>query len=433
MERHGADAARLFFVATSAVWIPRNFDEALLAEQAGRFMRTLKNIYSGIFAQYANFGWAPSEADPGLADRPAIDRWLIGRLAVVERKVDEALQNFDATVAARTVIEFVDDDLANWYVRLNRSRFYDVDNPDNRAAFATLHEVLVSVCRLLAPICPFVTDWMHRELTGESVHLAFFRAERAEPVDPTLDAAMDAVRTLARLGRAVREDIGIKVRQPLARMVCVAPTVPEAALEPLVPLLQAELNVKRVEFATSGDALVSLEAKPNFRSLGKKFGKRTPLAAQAITAFNTDALRSFEHGEPLVVSVDGESHQLDREDVTIIRRASGALAVQEHGGFFAAIDATVTPELRREGQARELISRVQRMRKEAALAVSDRIVLSLSGGSELKAVIDEHGTWIADEVLATELVFDSTGTDTQGKQSIDLDGSTAYVAITRIQ
>jgi isoleucyl-tRNA synthetase len=433
MERHGADAARVFFVATSAVWVPRNFDEELLAEQAGRFLRTLKNVYSGIFAQYANFGWAPSDADPALADRPAIDRWLVGRLAAVERKVDDALENFDATTAARTLIEFVDDDLANWYVRLNRSRFYDVDGADNRAAFATLHEVLASICRLLAPIAPFVTDWIHRELTGESVHLAPFRAERSEAVDPTLDVAMSAIRTLARLGRAAREDVGIKVRQPLARMVCVAPTVPDSALQPLVALLEAELNVKRVEFAASGDALVSLEAKPNFRSLGKKFGKRTPLAAQAITAFDTEALRAFERGEPLVVSVDGDSHQLDREDVTIIRRASGALAVQENGGFFAAIDATVTPELRREGQARELISRVQRMRKEAGLAVSDRIVLSVWGDSELKAVIDEHKAWIADEVLATELVFDNTSEATQGRQSIDLDGFTAYVAITRIQ
>jgi isoleucyl-tRNA synthetase len=244
---------------------------------------------------------------------------------------------------------------------------------------------------------------------------------------------MSAVRTLARLGRAAREDVGIKVRQPLARMVCVAPTVAETVLAPLVPLLEAELNVKRVEFAASGDALVSLEAKPNFRSLGKKFGKRTPLAAQAITAFDTEALRAFEHGEPLVVSVDGDSHQLDREDVTIIRRASGALAVQEHGGFFAAIDATVTPELRREGQAREVISRVQRMRKEAGLAVSDRIVLSVFGDSELKAVFDEHRTWIADEVLATELVFGDASQATQGGLSIDLDGFTAYVAITRIQ
>src|SRR5437016_966994 len=148
---------------------------------------------------------------------------MISRLASLERTVDRAFEAYDATTAARAIIAFVDDDLANWYVRLNRSRFYDVDAEDNRAAFATLREVLVSVCRLLAPIAPFVTDWIHRELTGESVHLAPFIGARAERVEPTLDAGMEAIRTLARLGRAAREEIGIKVRQPLARMICVAP------------------------------------------------------------------------------------------------------------------------------------------------------------------------------------------------------------------
>src|SRR5206468_9491532 len=178
--------------------------------------------------------------------------------------VDDALVQYDATAAARAIIEFVDDDLANWYVRLNRARFYEMESDDNRAAFATLHEVLTSVCRLMAPIAPFISDWVHRELTGESVHLAPFVATRSEPVDATLDAAMQAIRTLARLGRAAREAVGIKVRQPLSRMVCVAPRVDEAALAPFVALLASELNVKQVEFASSGDALVTLEAKPNF-------------------------------------------------------------------------------------------------------------------------------------------------------------------------
>src|SRR5205823_811414 len=153
-----------------------------------------------------------------------------------------------------------DDDLANWYVRLNRSRFYDTEGDDNRAAFATLHEVLVSVCRLLAPFTPFISDWVHRELTGESVHLAPFVAARGGRGDAALDAAMHAIRALARLGRAAREEVGIKVRQPLPKMVCVAPNVDESALEPLLPLLAAELNVKRVDVASSGDALVTLEA-----------------------------------------------------------------------------------------------------------------------------------------------------------------------------
>jgi len=433
IERHGVDAVRLFLVSSSAVWVPRSFDEKVLAEQSGRFLRTLKNVYTGMFAQYANYGWSPSDQDPAVASRPLIDRWMIGQLAQLERTVDTALQNFDATAASRAIIQFVDDDLANWYVRLNRGRFYETDSDDNRAAFATLHEVLVSVCRLLAPITPFVSDWMHRELTGESVHLSPFVTERRDPVDAGLDAAMNAVRVLARLGRAAREEVGIKVRQPLARMVCVAPDVSEAALAPLVPLLAAELNVKQVEFASSGDALVTLESKPNFRSLGKKFGKKTPVAAQAVAAFSSEALRAFLRGEPLVVTVDGESHELGPDDLTVIRRASGGLAVQEENGYFAALDPSVTPELRLEGYARELISRVQRMRKEAGLAVSDRIRLTVAGNAEVRAVIDAHGAWIADEVLAAELTFaGSEALNGRDVQAIDLDGVTAHAAITRI-
>ncbi|MGH7618958.1 MAG: isoleucine--tRNA ligase [Gemmatimonadaceae bacterium] len=432
MGRHGADATRLFFVASSAVWVERKFDEKVLAEQAGRFMRTLKNVYSGIFAQYANFGWSPSEADPPVASRPVLDRWMLSRLAAVEQTVDAAFAAYDATTAARAIIELVDDDIANWYVRLSRARFYDTETDENRAAFATLRDVLTSVCRLLAPISPFVSDWIHRELTGESVHLAPFIAERADASEPTLDAAMSAIRTVSRLGRAAREEAGIKVRQPLSKLVCVAPNVDEAALEPLLPLLMTELNVKEVELARSGDALVTLEAKPNFRALGKKFGKSTPLAAQAIGAFTSDQLRGFVHGEALVVSVEGDSHALGLDDVTIIRRASGALVVEEDGGFFAAIDPTVTPALKREGYARELISRVQRMRKESGFAVSDRIALSVGGGSEVKAVLDEHGAWIADEVLATSLAHSERGEADDHMHAIDLDGITAYVAITRI-
>jgi isoleucyl-tRNA synthetase len=431
MSRHGADATRLFFVASSAVWVPRSFDEKMLAEQAGRFLRTLKNVYSGIFAQYANFGWNPSEADPAVEARPALDQWMIGRLAKLEQTVDAALDAYDATTASRAIIEFVDDDVANWYVRLSRARFYDTETDDNRAAFATLHEVLVSVCRLLAPIAPFVSDWIHRELTGESVHLAPFRAPRGR-VASDYEAPMAAVRTLARLGRAAREEVGIKVRRPLAKLVCVAPGVPETALVPLVPLLEAELNVKRVDFATSADELVTLEAKPNFRALGKKFGKHTPLAAGMVAAFSSDTLREFERGGALVVSVEGQSHGLELDDVTIIRRASGDLVVEEDAGFFAAIDPTVTPELELEGYARELVSRVQRMRKEAAFAVSDRITLTIGkgSGSDVHAVVRAHRAWIMDETLATELVLlDGAG---DGMTPVDLDGMTAFVAITRI-
>ena len=361
-----------------------------------------------------------------------MDRWILARLTRVERTVDEALEKFDATVAARAIIAFVDDDLSKWYVRLSKPRMYDVETADNRAAFATLHETLVSVCRLLAPFTPFVTDWMHRELTGTSVHLSPFVEPHRRPVDAALDAAMDAVRELARLGRAAREEAGIRVRQPLSLLVCVAPNVDTRSFEQLTPLLAAELNVKRVEFASSADALVSLEAKPNFRSLGKRFGKKTPLAAQAVAAFTSDQLRAFERGEPLVVSVEGESHALISEDLAILRRSSGALVVQDDGGYFAAIDPEITPELRREGLARELISRVQRMRKESGLAVSDRITLVVGGGSDVVEAVRAHHDWIADEVLATELVVGDGDRHAQPDMTaIDLDGIQARVSITR--
>ena len=432
VQRHGADAVRLFLMASSNVWVPRRFDEKAIREQAGRFLLTLRNVYF-FFAQYANFGWSASEADPQPEARREVDRWILGRAAAVAREADEALERYDATSAARVVMQFVDDDVANWYLRLNRSRFYDVDGEDNRAAFATLHEVLVVTCRLLAPFMPFITDWIHRELTGTSVHLAPYAPDRPLAYDPDLDAAMEAVRTLARLGRAAREDAAIKVRQPLSRMVCVAPGVAQRSLAALVPLLEAELNVKAVEFATSGDALVTLEAKPNFRSLGKKFGKNTPLAAQAVAAFSSDDLRRFEHGEPLAVTVGGETHLLEAEDLTILRRASGPLVVKEEGGFFAALDPTITPELRLEGWAREVISRVQRMRKEGGLAVSDRITLTIAGGAETQELVRVHGDRISAEVLATELrQLSALGTDDYlARQTVELEGLTLDVALTR--
>ena len=430
--RHGVDAVRLFLVASSNVWVPRRFDEKVIREQAGRFFVTLKNIYSGVFAQYANFGWSPSPDDPAPAERPPLDRWILGRLAQLQRTVDGALEGYDATASARAIIAFVDDDLANWYVRLSRSRFYEVDTADNRAAFATLHEVLTVVCRLLAPFSPFVTDWMHRQLTGTSVHLAPFGGDASHGVDAELDAAMSAVRELARLGRAAREEAGIKVRQPLQTVVCVAPGVSMRALDPIVGLLASELNVKEVQFAASGDALVTLEAKPNFRALGKRWGKKTPQAAVAIAALPSADLLRFEHGEPLAITVDGDTHMLEPEEVTILRRASGELVVQEAAGFLAAIDPTVTPELRLEGQARELISRVQRMRKEAGLAVSDRIVLTVAGDDEVQALGRMHGEWIASEVLAAELVLvhDLSGTYL-ATQRVELDELVAHVALTR--
>jgi isoleucyl-tRNA synthetase len=427
LPRYGADAVRLFFVASSQVWMPRRFDESAIRDTAGRFLLTFKNVYSGIFAQYANFGWAPSPQDPLPAERPEIDRWILSRLASVEREADALLERYDATLAARAVMDFFVDDVSNWYVRVNRHRFYDVDGADNRAAFATLHEVLVVTCRLLAPFAPFITDWVHTELTGDSVHLTSYVRAAEQGRDAGLERSMDHVRTLVTLGRAAREDAGVNVRQPLQQMVCVVPgdaspdpNSGERGMERLVGLLANELNVKEVSFLSSADALVTLEAKPNFRSLGKKFGKQTPLAASAVASLTSEALLGFEKGEPLAISVGNDAKQLDADDLTIVRRASGKLVVKEEGGYFAAIDATVTPELRTEGLAREIVSRVQRMRKEAGFAVSDRIVLWVAGPSEIEAAVQLHKTDCLDEVLARELEVGNRKESHHAVQSVDI-------------
>jgi len=229
----------------------------------------------------------------------------------------------------------------------------------------------------------------------------------------------------------------VRVRQPLGEMVCVVPQVAAPGNEvtnyvkDLVPLLAGELNVKQVSFLSSAHDLVKLEAKANFRSLGKKFGKDTPLAASAVAALDSDALMAFEGGEPLAISVGNESRVLDPEDLTIIRRASGDLIVKESSGYFAAIDASVTPELRKEGLAREVVSRIQKLRKDSGLAVSDRIRLVVSGTEELEAAVRGHEKWIADEVLAVKLEVGHDSENSNAGHSVDIDGHPARIAIER--
>jgi isoleucyl-tRNA synthetase len=441
VSRHGADAVRLFLVASSQVWVPRRFDENAIREIAGRFLITVRNVYNGIFAQYANFGWAPSDKDPAVADRSQLDRWVLARLARVEADVDRHLTNYDATLAARRIMEFFDDDVSKWYVRLSRNRFYDTMGDDNRAAFATLHEVLMVTCRLLAPFAPFMSDAVHRALTGASVHLAPFTrpaSAAGSSSDAALESSMQDIRKLVTLAHAARDAADVKVRQPLPSIQCVVPGDPAGAAA-LAPLLAAELNVKRVEFVTSTDSLVALEAKANFRLLGKKFGKETPLVAAAVTELGPDDLRQLAAGKSVSVPVAGLDRLIDPEDVAIIRRASGAAVVQEDAGYGVALDPTVTPELRAEGLAREMISRVQRLRKEARLEVSDRIVLAVAGDEELNGALRAHRDRIAEEVLAVRILIgeeagtpfgqSSNGDSWTAQQVVDVEGRSVPLAL----
>ncbi len=428
--RHGADAVRLFLVASSALGVPKRFDENGIRETASGFLVTLRNVYSGIFAQYANYGWTPDAPAPVVEARPAMDRWVLSRLTAVEDAVDAALTGFDATAASRAVMTFLVDDVSNWYVRQSRARFYEVTSDDNRAAFATLHEVLATTCRVLAPIAPYVTDWIYRELTASSVHLADYRRSTGCHRDPVLEAAMDDVRELSRLGRAAREDAGINVRRPLGTAQCVVPANRHDAVRALLPVLAGELNIKTITLVSSGDDLVTLEAKANFKALGKRFGKATPLAAKAVQGLSSAEIRAFERGEPVQVQVEGASHPLEADDLTVVRRAAGDLLVKEGAGRFVAIDPTVTDALRNEGWARELVSRIQRQRKDAGLAVSDRIRVWIWGNPEIESGLREYIGWLSGEVLARHVfVGEEPASNQVAAQQVELDGLQVRVAL----
>jgi isoleucyl-tRNA synthetase len=346
------------------------------------------------------------------------------------------LDGYDLTHAVRAIADFVSDDLSNWYVRRSRDRFWgNADQDDTRAAFATLYQALVITSRLMAPAAPFLSDWLHRALEGDeaSVHLAAFPCVDADAGDPTLEAGMDAVRTLSTLGRAAREEVGIRVRQPLGAVYAVIPAGVETT-DDLLAILRDELNVKRVEFMHAAEELVTFSARPVFKALGARFGKNTPRVADAIRALPSDRVAAFRRGEPVSVEIEGDAFALEAGDLDVVQSARGEMVVETQGGFTLALDATLTPELRAEGIAREVVNRVQKLRKDTGLEVQDRIRLGVFGDdADLLDAMREFGGLVRAETLAVELESGSA-TDFAGYEAdreVDLDGIHAVIALAR--
>jgi isoleucyl-tRNA synthetase len=431
IDRFGADGIRWYLVTVSHPWAAKRWDEEALAESVRRTFDTLANTYR-FFALYANLeGWRTGEDVP-VGEAPLMDRWLLSRLAALADTVDSQLQSCDLTPAARAVADFVVDDLSNWYVRRGRDRFWgSADAEDTRHAFHTLARALVTVSRLLAPVTPFVSDWLHRALTGESVHLARF--PRADPSarDEALERGMAAVRAMSSLGRAARENVRIRVRQPLGLMQAVTPGGLELA-DGLLEVLKDELNVKEIRFLSAAEELVRLEAKPNFRTLGQHFGSRTQEAAAAIRALSGDTLAAFRRGDQVFIDVAGETHVLRPEDVEVVQVARGDLVVESGEGFTVAIDPTIDEPLRLEGVARELVNRIQRLRRDSGLEVSDRIRLWIGGDPDAWTAADRHRDYIAGETLALGLEQDPapTAPDVQARD-VELDGVSARISLQR--
>jgi isoleucyl-tRNA synthetase len=433
IERFGVDAIRWYFITASHPWLPKRFDPAALGEAARRTFDTLANTYR-FFSLYANLeSWQAADDDPPAWDRGLTDRWILSRLAALVSEVTHHYDGYQLTHAGRAIADFVVDDLSNWYVRRSRDRFWgSAHELDTRAAFRTLHDVLEVLARLMAPIAPFQSDWMYRALTGSSVHLAPFPyAGMAALRDERIEEGMRTVRNLARLGRAARERVKIRVRQPLGLMQAVVPD-PTVLTTELLDVLRDELNIKRVQFLQGAGDLVSLRAQPNFRQLGKRFGGQTQEAAQQIRALDGEALRAFVRGETVSIEVAGAQQVLEPGDLEVIEEAAGDLVVETDEGCTIALDPTVDNVLRLEGLARELVNRIQRVRKDTGLAVSDRIRLGIFGGADVAAAVEAHRDHIAAETLASALEVAGGSSGWAGSlHDVDLDGVAVRIGIER--
>jgi isoleucyl-tRNA synthetase len=440
LDRQGADALRWFLISGGSPWVDRRVSPEAIEEVVRHFLLTLWNVYS-FFVTYANAdGFDPAAQDVPPAERPLLDRWLLSQLARTVTAAREGLESYDATAAGRCIDSFVDD-LSNWYVRRARRRFWDPARPgedrEKTAAFLTLHECLVTAAQLLAPFTPFVAEEIWRNLAAgrdgrpESVHLSDYPETDPSLVDDALDEAMQAARDIVELGRRVRNDARVKVRQPLRRAL-IHYRGDRAALEPLLSLVAQELNVREVVFSESAEELADWRARPNFRVLGPRLGPRVKDVNTALTGDDGGLAAALARGERVTVVVDGEELPLDPDDVNLVQETRAGWVAAAEGGLTVALDVEITPDLRLEGLARDVVRLVQDARKAAGLDVTDRIDLAIEASGEAADAVAAHRDWIAGEVLAVRLE-DGAGEDWAGarRESAELDGVEVGITLRR--
>lgn len=405
MDQHGADAVRWFMAAGGSPWAARRVGHGTIQEVVRKTLLTYWNTvaFQALYARTSN--WAPSAADPAPADRPLLDRWLLGELNTLVEQVTESLETFDTQRAGKLLSSFVDD-LSNWYVRRSRRRFWQGD----AAALRTLHEVIETVTRLMAPLTPFITERVWQDLVvpvapeaPESVHLADWPVADRTFIDPALSGQMQLVRRLVELGRATRAESGVKTRQPLSRALVAAHGF--AGLpEDLRTQITEELNVSSLAALSEvGGSLVDTTAKANFRALGKRFGKGVQAVAKAVAAADAAALSLALRDGTASVEVDGETVALAPDEVIITETPREGWSVASDAGATVALDLEITPELRRAGLARDAIRLIQEARKNSGLDVADRIALRWrSTDEEVRTALTDHAVLISDEVLADD-------------------------------
>ena len=410
IEKYGADAVRWYMITNSQPWDNLKFDEAGVDEVRRKFFGTLYNTYA-FFALYANIDkFDYKEADIDIKERPEIDRWILSELNSLILEVDNAYQSYEPTRAGRAIAEFVDAHLSNWYVRLSRRRFWkSEDNTDKLSAYQTLYTCLETVARLGSPIAPFFCEQLYRDLnnvTGrnkaESVHLTDFPIANTAFIDKALEERMEAAQLISSLVLSLRKKANIRVRQPLSKiMIPVANEEMKAQIEKVSHLIKSEVNIKEIEFLSPDNNILVKNVKPNFKTLGKKYGKQMKQIQVYFTNMSQDEIHAYEKNNGTHLVVDGVDVELTLEDALISTQDIPGWAVTSQDDLTVALDMTITDELMQEGLAREIVNRVQNLRKTGGFEVTDRIELLIEKNDKINNAVMKYGDYICNETLAT--------------------------------
>jgi isoleucyl-tRNA synthetase len=420
---HGADATRWYMIGNAPPWDNLKFDIAGIEEVKRKTFGTLYNTYS-FFSLYANIdGFNYSESAIPLDKRQEIDRWIISLLNQLIKDVDADYADYEPTNAVRKIEEFIDAHLSNWYVRLCRRRFWKGDySEDKIAAYQTLYECLLSISKMMAPVAPFFSDWLYKNLNGvthqeahQSVHLADFAQCNEAAIDSALLERMDYAQRISSLVLSLRKKDNLRVRQPLTKVLLpiLDPNF-KVQVEAVKDLILAEVNVKDIEYITDGDGIIKKKAKANFKTLGKKLGKDMKVAADIIAAFDQNAITQLEKTNSYALTIGANNYDLALEDIEVMTEDIPGWTVASDRGLTVALDVTITDDLYAEGIAREIINRIQNIRKDSNFEVTDRIKVTISNNEVATKAVGGFGEYIASEVLADSIVMgENAGVETE--------------------
>ncbi|NTV45705.1 MAG: class I tRNA ligase family protein, partial [Chlorobiales bacterium] len=428
-----------YLLSTSPPWRPKSFNPEELEEGQRKFFRALVNSYN-FFVLYANVDeFDHSEPLVPVSERSELDRWIISALNTLVKNVEAAMQSYDPTGAVRLIEAFAVDDLSNWYIRRSRRRFWKSEQgQDKLAAYQTLYQCLVVLTKLVAPIAPFIADEIYRDLNRitkkepyESVHLAFFPTIEETAIDTDLELRMKKAQTICSLVRTMREKASIKVRQPLKRiLLTISESRERREIEKVRNIVLDEVNVHAIEYVDDDSGIVNKKAKPNFKVLGPKFGKQVNAVATLIRECKSEQVTLLERNGKISLVLNGEPVEIMLEDVEILHEdiEGWLVAYDETYKLMVALDTDMDDELRAEGMARELVSRVQAMRKENGLEITDRIMLYLDASEELREAIEKNRDYVMAETLAVDIDFELNGMKVASKTE-DINGEVCRMAL----